>query len=150
MLNDEDNSGFNYVFIFGLVLIVGVFISLMVDYFGIFSLKQTIDTEFKNIAINQMNKYLTDEYSSDYVAKFEITDKASLENAIKTDFVSKMDTEKNIKINISSLDIDQPSELTITFKVTGTYKYSPMSLKGIASFDLPVEARAKVIRLDEY
>ena len=92
MLNYEDNSGFNYAFIFCLVYISLTFIILLLDYFGTFSLKNTIDTEFKSIVVSELSKNITDEYSSDYLVNFDNTDEETLKSNIKEIFVNNMKT----------------------------------------------------------
>lgn len=149
MLNYEDNSGFNYAFIFCLVYISLTFIILLLDYFGTFSLKNTIDTEFKSIVVSELSKNITDEYSSDYLVNFDNTDEETLKSNIKEIFVNNMKTNKNINIQVINLEINKPSSSTITCKFTGTYEYIPIIGEKKFTFFMPVESRAKIIRLDE-
>lgn len=153
MIGDENNSGVYYLAIFSIVIIGFSFITLMIDYFSTYTIKDTADAEFKRIVVNEMAKKLTDEYSSDYMAKFENSDKTALEEVIKKEFVSKMKSEKGYDINISLLEIQQPSDLTITCSLKGTCTFTPMIAKNFGSafiFKLPIESKAKVIRFDEY
>lgn len=153
MIGDENNSGVYYLAIFSIIIIGFSFITLMIDYFSTYTIKDTADAEFKRIVVNEMAKKLTDEYSSDYMAKFENSDKTALEEVIKKEFVSKMKSEKGYDINISLLEIQQPSVLTITFSLKGTCTFTPMIAKNFGSafiFKLPIESKAKVIRFDEY
>lgn len=152
-MNSDDRfmgMGFAIPFMLFLVIISMFFIILMVDYFSTFTIKDTIDNEFKNIVVNEMAKKLTDEYSSDYVAKFDDVDKNNLESVIRNEFINRMKAEKNTIINVTSLDIKNPSTLTITCHFSGTYEFKPIISRGLITFQMPVESKAKVIRFDEY
>lgn len=149
----DDNSGIYYLAIFSIIIIGFTFIALVMDYFSTFTIKDTIDTEFKRIVVSEIRKNLTDEYSSDYMAKFKVSDKLIVEDAIRNGFIQKMRDDKNYIINITSLDIQQPSDLTITCSFKGTYDFTPIVAKGLSGifmFKMPVESKAKVIRLDEH
>lgn len=145
---NQMQSAFAYPFMLFLVVLSFFFMGLMVDYYSTFTIKETIDREFKNIAVNEMGKKLTDEYSSDYISKFDDMAKTNLEKSIKKEFIEYMKIEKNYNITVTKLDIKNPSDKTITCKFAGTFEFKPMIGKNMLKFDLPVEARAKVIRFD--
>ena len=149
-IGEENNmqSAFAYPFMLFLVVIAFVFMLLMVDYYSTFTIKDTIDQEFKNVTVNEMSKKLTDEYSSDYIAKFDTDDKIKLEKELKEKFIGQIKADKGYIVTVKTLEMNNPSEKTITLKFTGTFEFRPMILRKLVIFDLPVESRAKVIRFD--
>lgn len=149
MMNDEDNGGFTYMILLSGLFLTLFFITLIIDYYGVHSLRNTVASEFKNIAVNEININLTDEYSSDYIANFDTPDKDKLISNIKDIFVNEMRNKKNIDITVNTIEINNPSTSTMTCKFSGTFKYAPMLGNKTMVFDMPVEAKAKVIRFDE-
>ncbi|WP_455089678.1 hypothetical protein [Peptoanaerobacter stomatis] len=149
-MDKSNNPGVTSLFLCFLITVAFFFMIFLVDYFSTYTIKETVDLEFKNVVITKMAQYLTDEYSSDYIAQFDNEDKKKLEEYIKDSFVKKLKTEKNINVKVNKLELNNPSSLTIVCNFEGTYEFKPMIGKGKLIFDMPVDAKAKVIRFDEY
>ena len=67
---------------------------------------------------------------------------------LKEKFIDQIKADKGYIVTVKTLEMNNPSEKTITLKFTGTFEFRPMILRKLVIFDLPVESRAKVIRFD--
>lgn len=150
MFDDDNGQVAGILTLLTLTILCLFFIILITDYYSVYTIKETIDIEFKNVVMTEAGLNLTDEFTSDYIARFEDKDQEKFTNNLKTKFISHMKTSKGYDISVDNLIISYPSERTITFAFDGSFKFSPMIGKGTLTFDMPAKSRTRVIRVDDY
>ena len=142
----NNQRGTTFGFTMNMLIILGFLIPFLMvivtDFMQIGNIKQTVDSEFIIV-------YINDRHSTERKAEMSSSEQSDMRNLIETTITDNLKSKYNMDITFKNLDVNITDKIYVSYK--GNVDYSPIISKTAkidVEFPITVKGRSKAQRFD--